>query len=206
MQLKPDFFKTIFRYRIAYHVLGIYFFVLLLLSVAGYGGYVIYGSWDRLSLLNSDVERYKSSVEFISKNRSLVAKDVDLYNSTLEELIPDEESYFAVVTALERLAVKTGVTIKSYTIDLESTNVSKLSLRVEIVATQEALEKLLADYKYAGGRLITIEKADLSSTGESVNVFLFNFYHGPYTVGSSISQEQLTPKDVERIHNIQSQM
>lgn len=206
MQLKLEEIKKLFRYTIVYHVIAIYAVIFVFGSAALYGSYVLYNSWNTLSNLSVEVDNYKSSVEFISKNRDLVSQNVDEYNKTLEALIPDEESYFSVVTALEKLASETGIIIKSYTIDLESTNVSKLSLRVEVTATPESLEKILNDYAYAGGRLITIEKVELSNLGEARNVFLFNFYHQQYTVGTPVTQEKLTKKDIELIEDIQSRM
>ncbi|MBP7967486.1 hypothetical protein KAZ66_04400 [Candidatus Woesebacteria bacterium] len=206
MQFKLEEIKKLFRYTIAYHVIAIYFVVIVFGIGALYISFILYNSWNTLSNLSVEVENYKSSVEFISKNRDLVYQNVDEYNKTLEALIPDEESYFSVVTALEKLASETGITIQSYTIDLESTNVSKLSLRVEVTATEESLEKILNNYAYTGGRLITIEKVELSNLGEARNVFLFNFYHQPYTVGTSVTQEKLTKKDIDLIEDIQSRM
>lgn len=206
MQLTLDYIKAAFRYKLTYNVIGIYVVVIIFLSVALYGSTVVYAAWNDLAYLNTEVENSKTTVEFIGVNRDVVADGLDSYNETLGDLIPDEESYFSVVSALERLAEKSGVTINAYTIDLESTNISTLSLRVEVTGSEEALEKLLSLYKYGGGRLITIEKVDISRTGELVNVFLFNFYHQPFTVGSAGSTEQLTQKDVDLIKEIQTQM
>lgn len=206
MQLKRETIKNLFRYKIVYQVIGMYLVVLLLLSIVGYATYSTYTSWNTLRELSNEVDNYKTSVAFISSNRDLLSAKVDDYNKTLEALIPDEESYFSVVAALEKLAEKTGVTIKSYTIDLESTNMSKLSLRVEITGDDESVEKLLNDYKYTSGRLITIEKVELIRTGESVHIFLFNFYHDQYTVGSSVPQDKLTQKDVQMLEDIITQM
>ena len=206
MQPIRDYIQKAFRYKLTYNVIGIYLVVIIFLSVTLYGGTVLYSAWNELSYLNTEVENSKSTVEFIGVNRDVVAEGLDSYNETLGDLIPDEESYFSVVSALERVAEKSGVTINAYTIDLESTNISTLSLRVEVSGSEEALEKLLSLYTYGGGRLITIEKVDISRTGELVNVFLFNFYHQPFTVGSAANTVQLTQKDVDLLKEIQTQM
>ncbi len=202
MQFKVDYFGTFFRYKIVYRVLGVYSCVILLLVAASYVSYVLYQTWDRMNVLDGEIANYKSSVAFISNNKELLVQDIDTYNSVLEALIPDEESYFSVVTSLEKLAQKTGVTIKSYTIDLESTNISKLSLRVEVSGSQEALVQLLAIYKYAGGRLITVEKYESTTTGDATNVFLFNFYHQQYTVGAAAQEIALSQQDIDTIKTI----
>ncbi|CAN5206721.1 hypothetical protein BH09PAT2_BH09PAT2_09490 [soil metagenome] len=206
MQLKLKEIRNLLRYRIMYHVIGIYLFVILFFSFVGYGSYVLYTLWNTVSTLNHDVETYKTSTQFIGENKDLIADGVDSYNETLQKLIPDEETYFSVVTALERLAEKSDVNIKSYTIDLESTSISKLSLRVEVNGSPEGIKKLLSIYKYSGGRLVTIENVDLSTTGEALNIFLFNFYHQPYTISTKPGLLELSPKDIEFIKEVSPQM
>ena len=206
MQPQLDALKNVFRYKIVYHVIAIYGVVCLLIAGVSYISLRLYNTWTELSELTTEVDSFKFTVDFIKNNRDLVAAHVDDYNTTLETLIPDEESYFSVITAIEKMASETGVNIKSYTIDLEATSASKLSLRVEITGPPEAIQKLLEESTFIGGRLITIEEIDLANTGEATNVFLFNFYHDQYTVGTSVPQEKLTQKDIQTLEDIRSKL
>lgn len=206
MQPQLDALRNVFRYKIIYHVMVIYVCALFLIAGISYISFRLYNTWSELSDLNAEVDTFKSTVDFIKNNRDLVAAHIDDYNRTLEQLIPDEESYFSVISALEKMSSETGVIIKSYTIDLEATSMSKLSLRVEVTGPAEALQKLLENSTFVGGRLITIEKVDLVNTEEGTSMFLFNFYHGQYTVGTSVPQEKLTQKDIQILEDIRGKL
>lgn len=125
--------------------------------------------------------KLRSKVVLVRNNKEIFNGKIEEYNIILGRLIPDEESYFSVISALETLASKTGVTIDTYTIDLKSTTVEKLTLSLGISGDPGAINQLLQNYTYVSGRLLTNEKSTFSSDEDQKEVSIsFNFYHKPF--------------------------
>ena len=121
-------------------------------------GLRLYGDYNALQTRSQEIEDARTSVRLIQNNKTLVSQNIDEYNKILEKVIPDKESYFLVITALEQLAARTGVRVVSYSIDLTSTTEEKLTLEVEIVGDLASIENFMKEYHFAGGRLITNER------------------------------------------------
>ena len=126
-------------------VVAVLFVVALIAAIVI--GFRLYGDYNALQTKNQEIEDARTSVSLIQNNKTLVSQNIDEYNKILEKLIPDKESYFLVITALEQLAARTGIRVISYTNDLSSTTEEKLTLEVEIEGDLAGIENFMKEYR-----------------------------------------------------------
>ena len=168
-------------------------------------GLRLYGDYNALQTRSQEIEDARTSVRLIQNNKTLVSQNIDEYNKILEKVIPDNESYFLVITALEQLAVRTGVRVVSYSIDLTSTTMEKLTLEVVIEGNLASIENFMKEYQFAGGRLITNERLSLNLKDLQNITFSLNFFHKEFqdgVEGSSIAGKN----DIKEIDDIASKL
>jgi len=168
-------------------------------------GLRLYGDYIALQTRTQEIEDARTSVRLIQNNKTLMSENIDEYNKILEKLIPDNESYFLVITALEQLATRSGVRIVSYSIDLSATTEEKLTLAVEIEGDITSIENFMKQYNFTGGRLITNESLSLNLIDLQNITFSLNFFHKEFqdgVEGSSIASEN----DIREIDDIASQL
>lgn len=173
--------------------------IAIFISVKAYDQYVY------SSQIQTDIDKTKSDINLIRNNQSLLSERIDEYNKLLEKLIPDEETYFSVISALDLLESRTGVTIASYTINLQSTTEEKLALQVSVVGEKEAVDKFLDEYMYVGGRLLTSESIIIGGDVETTYSFILNFYHKPYADGGTTARK-ITQKDLDYLDEVKSKL
>ena len=184
-------------------VVAVLFVVALIAAIVI--GFRLYGDYNALQTKNQEIEDARTSVSLIQNNKTLVSQNIDEYNKILEKLIPDKESYFLVITALEQLAARTGIRVISYTIDLSSTTEEKLTLEVEIEGDLAGIENFMKEYRFTGGRLITNEKLSLSLEDMQNITFSLNFFHKEFqdgVEGSSVANKN----DIKEIEDIAAQL
>ncbi len=104
-------------------------------------------------------EKRKSLIELANnlKNRDI---DVELINQYLNSLIPNNENFFSIITALENLSQETGFMIINYNLDFIDTNSKTVSLKITGIGDMDTFLEFLKNYRFNGGRLITINKID----------------------------------------------
>lgn len=206
MQNLFETLKLFFKNKGIYTIIAIYSINVLVLGFIAHTGYSIYTIYQKMQLEQAEVDKYKNSVTLIQNNKELVANDLDSYNDTLQKAIPDKETYFSVVTSLEQLASRTGVTIVSYSINIETTTASKLSLDIELVGPPAAIQKFYKSYQFAGGRLITTEKINFSGSDDGKVTASMNFYHQPYLSSGDTTIQSVSQKDIDFINEIKSKL
>ena len=165
----------------------------------------LYDTYSEAQLLQADVDETQRQVDIVKKNKDLIETNVDEYNAALEKLIPDDESYFLVISALEQLEQQTGITIKEYNIDLAATTQEKLSLTVNTQGDISSIDRFLQNYKFISGRLITNESLIISPQQLESVAFSLNFYHSPYVPGS-VQASTLTEADIQYVTDIISEL
>ena len=206
MELNLEQIKKVLKNRVIYPVIIMYVIILSLTAFAIYTGTKVYTLYTDLQNVTAEVEVSKSSVELIQKNQNLLQNNIDEYNAILLKAIPDDETYFSVISALEKLATNTGIEIVKYSIDLEATTQSKLTLSVDVLGSPEALDILYEKYRYAGGRLITSDMVTINKLAEGRIVMSFNFYHGKQSKEIDITTQQLTEKDIEFVKQVEVEL
>lgn len=164
-------------------------------------GLLIFELYSDFNVQNKLTAQLTEEVRVLQDNKQLLA-DVEDFNETLSQLIPDTESYFQVISALEQLEETTGIVIDTYSINLEQTTQEKLSLDVSIDADVNSFEAFLQKYHFGSGRLlvndaISFKPNELSST----NVTL-HFYHKAFNF-ESISQTDETSDLLNRKEEIE---
>ena len=198
-------FSELFQNKVAVSTFVVVILLITTLTVAIVIGLRLYGDYTTLQLRSQEIEDARTSVRLIQNNKTLVSQNIDKYNEILEKVIPDKESYFLVITALEQLAARTGVRVASYSIDLTSTTEEKLTLEVEIEGDLASIENFMKEYQFAGGRLITNERLSLNLKDLQNTSFSLNFFHKEFqdgVEGSSIAGKN----DIKEIDDIASKL
>jgi Tfp pilus assembly major pilin PilA len=178
---------------------------IILLIILIFIAFKAYDQYTYSEQIQAELAETKQNINLIRNNRSLLSERIDGYNLILEKLIPDDESYFAVISALDQLETRTGVSIKSYTINLESTTEDKLALQVNVEGQQEAIDLFLKEYPYISGRLLTSESTSLTSDADISYSFTLNFYHKKFENGAS-GGRQITEQELLFLDEISTRM
>ena len=198
-------FSELFQNKVAVSTFVVVILLITTLTVAIVIGLRLYGDYTTLQLRSQEIEDARTSVRLIQNNKTLVSQNIDEYNKILEKVIPDNESYFLVITSLEQLAARTGVRVVSYSIDLTSTTMEKLTLEVVIEGNLASIENFMKEYQFAGGRLITNERLSLNLKDLQNITFSLNFFHKEFqdgVEGSSIAGKN----DIKEIDDIASKL
>ncbi len=141
--------------------------------------FTCYDRYSEIKLREVEIADLKLSADLIKGNKDLMQENVEYYNELLDKLIPNEENYFQVISALDRLENKTGAVIHSYSINLNETTEKKLSLSLTVGGDEDSVADLLERYLYSSGRLITNEEVMLSFDNLSSFSFDINMIHIP---------------------------
>ena len=175
---------------------------IVFLIFISYLGYKIYGVYSETQALNAEIDQLKSSSLLIKNNKDLLEDNIGQYNTALDSIIPDTETYFQVISAFEQLEAKTGVNIESYSINLSETTEDKMSLSLTITGTKESIETLFEKYHYFGGRLMTNEKLEFTPEGLDSMTFLVNLYHAKIdeSAAGSSGSNVISKDDIELIN------
>jgi len=181
---------------------------IVFLIFISYLGYKIYGVYSETQALNAEIDQLKSSSLLIKNNKDLLEDNIGQYNTALDSIIPDTETYFQVISAFEQLEAKTGVNIESYSINLSETTEDKMSLSLTITGTKESIETLFEKYHYFGGRLMTNEKLEFTPEGLDSMTFLVNLYHAKIdeSAAGSSGSNVISKDDIELIKQIADQL
>lgn len=208
-QMQPKELDKIKRFILNANFLPIALFIVMdvvLLAFIIYLGINAWSLYNDLEFKKSDLESTKQTANLIKNNKALLDENIDIYNEILNELIPDEESYFKVIAAFEKLGAKTGVNIESYSINLDDTTEEKLSLELTVSGTRENIEQMFRDYNFVSGRLITNEEMLVSFEDGASTSFTVNLIHRPFVSSDSQTTETITQDDVDFLEEIRSKM
>jgi len=172
-------------------------------------GYKIYGVYSEIQTLKTEIDQLRSSSLLIKNNKDLLEDNIGEYNTVLDSIIPDTETYFQVISAFEQLEAKTGVNIESYSINLPETTEDKMSLSLTITGTKESIETLFENYHYFGGRLMTNEKLEFNPEGLDSMTFLVNLFHASTdesASGGGSGSNVISSDDIEFIKQIEDKL
>lgn len=195
------------RFIVNANFLPIALFMVMDIVLVGFIIYLAISAWtlySEIEIKKSDLETARQTANLIKNNKSLLEENIETYNEILDELIPDEESYFKVIASFEKLGAKTGVNIQSYSINLDDTTEEKLSLELTVSGTQESVEQMFRDYNFASGRLITNEEMMVTFEDGASTTFTVNLIHKPFVSSDSTPTETITQQDVDFLEEIRS--
>ena len=105
----------------------------------------------------------KNNLKLFAQNDLNIEKAIKILNY----LVPNEEDYFSILYALEKLSGKTGLLITSYVINLSDKNPNRLRLTVTGLGDINTFLDFLKEYNFGGGRLITSDNLSLNFQQQS---------------------------------------
>lgn len=205
MKLNSEVIKSFLQNKRVYPTLIIVVADLLLLGGLIYFGFHLRTTYQNMIAAEDEVQQMKSTITLIRNNQSIFDGRITEYNELLEQLIPDQESYFSVISTLEQLSAKTGVFIESYSVNLGSTTEEKLTLSVTLTGTSESILNFIQEYNYLGGRLLTTESLDFNPEKLDQMTVSLNFYHNEFKDTVS-SDSRVTRQDLEKLDAVREQL
>lgn len=102
---------------------------------------------------------------------------------------PENESFFSIFSALDRLASRSGIFLTGYSSPYLGAQPDGVKVIVKAIGDGEAVKRLLTDYKFKSGRLVGIENIEFSPV-TSVIDFTVIFYYSP---AKKISAREVSP-------------
>lgn len=158
----------------------------------------------KIEELISQIVVLKNKVELIKFKGTLKEEgiDIDEVNKVFNQLVPEVEDYFTIMVALEKISQQTGFSITGYAINLKQSSQKKLSLTVSGIGDNRSFLTFLKDYNYVGGRLITIDKIEFSSTLGGGSKLTLNFYSGKEQGEKDLQKFRMTQKERSFIETV----
>ena len=176
-----------------------------LLAVLIYFGFKTFDAQTEYASSSANIESTKGSVLLIKNNKTLLNKELTVYIDTLNNLIPDTESYFRVIDALEQLEKAHNVNVDSYSIDLQQTTEEKMSLELAIQGSKEDIESLIGSYQFISGRLITNDSLNINLVESNSISFPISLYHKKYENAESEVSIVISQEDIDFLDQILSE-
>lgn len=121
-----------------------------------------------------EITQLRKRVESLSGTTDLQNEGFDLahMSAALGQLIPNQEDFFSIMIALERLSSKTNFLIGSYDILLDQKNSNSMAFDIHGAGDENSFVNLLENYRFVGGRLITVENVTYNKTNSSIDIRL----------------------------------
>jgi len=169
------FYSTLIAQNIVYILTNIVLTIVILFLVISFFQQTPINQ-QKVNDLNNEINLLtskKNNLKLFAQNDFNIEKAIKILNY----LIPNEEDYFSILYALEKLSEKTGLLITSYTINLSDRNPNRLRLTVTGVGDINTFFNFLKEYNFSGGRLITSDNLSLNfqhQSGFKIDLIFYN--------------------------------
>lgn len=206
MQIDFDKIKKIIFDR---NFLFIGIFILIDIILVGFSAYIFIqfnSVKEEYTQTETELEDFQTKASLIRKNQSLLDNKIKDYNEALNYLIPDEESYFSVITAFENLEKRTGITVSSYSIDLDKTTEDEFSLNLAIVGDIPSIENLFRSYNFSSQRLLINDAVALNNESITSLDFAVSLVHGKFKSGGINRSVEIKESDINFMDEVLRQM
>jgi hypothetical protein len=154
------------------YIFATIFLILLNLYIFGF-------QFSNYYVQKGEIDNKIENLEKITSQRQIISKydkkDVDKLYQVISLLVPNKEDYFSIISALENLSSRTGMEILSYSVNFGSSTSEKLVLKIEAKGDILSFKKFLEEYRFKGGRLITMDKIEYTNKDFRSTLDL-NFY------------------------------
>lgn len=127
---------------------------------------------DKITALKKEISDLQQKNTIIY---SFDKQELDQLINTMNELLPGKEDFYSIFTTLEKISEKSGFVISSYIVDFNNKTNDKISLTIEGQGSPDELLKFFQDYKFGGGRLVTMDHVSFSPSTTETSLIL-NFY------------------------------
>jgi hypothetical protein len=168
--------------------------------------YMIITTTQEIADTRTELDKVRGEISYFNLAKLLAADEVEGFNDTLLDLIPEQEDYFSIIASLERLSARTGLRITRYAIDLPEGGSDKFTLNIVGTILPSQLDRFLNNYKYGTGRLVTIESMALNPQEENNVRVTMNFYSRAVTTSTLIRVGTLDRNDIQLMSQIREAM
>lgn len=170
-QIMDRYMVQLFKKNINYILVVVF---LIFLNI-----YIFAFQFSNYYVQKNEIEQKKETLKKVISQREIVSrydkKDIKKLYEVISLLVPDQEDYFSIISALENLSKWTGMEILSYAVNFGSSTSEKLVLKIEAKGDILSFQKFLEEYHFKGGRLITMDKIEYTNQDFRSTLDL-NFY------------------------------
>ena len=167
------------------YIAGLWILIALTIFVYIYNSQRFAENSDKILTLEKEVLEYQQKAKVINAALSVGDEALESYLQVVNSLVPDVEDYFSIVYALEEIAKKTNFVIKSYSINIKTSTKNKLQLSIVGVGNDDAFMEFLKNYTFSSGRLIAIERIELTPQFAGSMTLSVNFYNKTVEISPS---------------------
>lgn len=183
-------------------------FVICFLAFSAISGYFTFK--DKEDGMRREVDELDSKVALVRNNEKLTAEHLDSYTQVLSGLVPEEEDYFSIAAALEKLSRETGFLITKYSLDVSVEKKDNLSIKIDGSGSPENFISFLKEYRFGGGRLATISELNFDVSNTSKVSLVLTFYSQKGTqkktkktqAAGSAAQFRLSPQNITFLNSV----
>lgn len=152
-----------------------------------------------------EIEKKEKLLSKTISQREIVSrydkKDIKKLYEVISLLVPDEEDYFSIISALENLSRWTGMEILSYAVNFGSSTSGKLVLKIEARGDLISFQKFLEEYRFKGGRLVTMDKIEYTNQDFRSTLDL-NFYTRKINIKTDEDVKAINPETLSLFKEI----
>lgn len=152
-----------------------------------------------------EIEKKEELLSKVISQREIVSrydkKDIKKLYEVISLLVPDEEDYFSIISALENLSRWTGMEILSYAVNFGSSTSEKLVLKIEARGDLVSFQKFLEEYRFKGGRLVTMDKIEYTNQDFRSTLDL-NFYTRKVNIKTDEDVKAINPETLSLFKDI----
>ncbi|HLL60384.1 MAG TPA: hypothetical protein VK338_01585, partial [Candidatus Nitrosocosmicus sp.] len=125
------------------------------------------------------INQLKAEITNLQQRKNIIYSfnpgELQNLTKTLNTLLPSQEDFFSIFSALERVASKSGFKVTSYTVNFSDKTTEKVSLTIHGEGTPNELLNFIEQYKFSGGRLMTMDNVQFSPSTTKTELKI-NFY------------------------------
>jgi len=129
--------------------------------------YIVGFQFSSYYVQKGEIDQKAESLKKIISQRQIISKydkkDIEKLYQVISLLVPNKEDYFSIISALENLSLRTGMEILSYAVNFGDSTAEKLVLKIEARGDILSFQKFLEEYRFKGGRLITMDKIEYTN-------------------------------------------
>jgi hypothetical protein len=184
--------------------INIVYIVVFLITIAFFGLY-----WFKFQTYLKDAQNIKSlqlQVEDLRQKEQIIntfrSTQLDSLIKTLNTLLPGKEDYFSIFTSLDNVSRTSGFVITSYSVSFSKASPEKVGLIINGEGTPGELMKFIENYKFSGGRLITMDSVEFSPS-TTQTALKVNFY-AKNTVVPNSANVRINTQTFDLINSINS--
>jgi hypothetical protein len=157
--------KSLFKTKGFYTVFFLVIIDIMLFGFLLYGFFFTYQRFSSLIQERVALEENRQKAQLVRNNKQQLETDIADYNAVLDRLIPNQESYFQIINAFEKLSLATNLPIENYTINVEDTTSEKISFSLRLTGSSQEVDSFLKNFNYSSGRLIVSDSWSLLNDG-----------------------------------------